>query len=118
MAQLRQAAATETGARRTMAMKEITALAAVAPDAKKAEFAQMTAMKEPSREVPTLAAIEGARQAVREAPLNRAKLENLLSLEKKTSKSDTMVAYLEGRLASLDSSGAPAKVPATKGVEQ
>ncbi len=123
MAALKTAAAEETGARRTMVMKEISALAAVAPEAKKSEFDSMLAMKEPSKEVPTLAAIEGARQAVRENPLSKAKLENLLSLEKKTSASngqrDTMVAYLEGRLATLESGASSApKVPATKGVEQ
>ena len=119
ISKLNTAAATETGARRVMVMKEISALAAVAPDAMKPQFAQMLATKEPSKEVPTLASIEGARQAVREAPLDRSKLEALLTLEKKTAHSDTMVAYLEGRLATLDNSGGVStKVPATKGVEQ
>jgi hypothetical protein len=125
MAQLKSAAANETGARRTMAMKEIMALAAVAPASKKAEFDQMIAQgsraAEPSKEAPTLAAIEGARQAVRENPLSKAKLEALLSLEKKTAlndhRSDTIVAYLQGRLASLETGGGPT-VPAAKGVEQ
>jgi len=120
MAQLNAAAASETGARRIMVMKEIAALDAVAPQAKKAQLDTMLAMQEPSKEVPTLASIEGARQAVRENPLDRAKIQALLNLEKKTGpRAATMVAYLEGRLATLDAgqTGA-AKGSATKGVEQ
>jgi hypothetical protein len=102
LSQLNQAAATETGARRTMVMKEIQVLDSVAPEAKKSEFDKMLAMKEPAKEVPTLASIEGARQAVRENPLSRPSLEALLSLEKKAGHSNTMVAYLEGRLQTLE----------------
>ena len=99
---LEKAAATETGARRTMVMNEIRVLDSVAPEAKKPAFDSMLASKEPTKEVPTLASIEGARQKVRENPMSRPSLEALLALEKKTGRSNTMVAYLQGRLESID----------------
>jgi hypothetical protein len=107
LAQLDKAATSETGARRTVMMKDIQVLASVAPESKKPDFASMLAKSEPVKEVPTLASMEGARQAVRENPMSRPSLEALLSLEKKSSHSDTMVAYLEGRLQTLDSGVAP-----------
>lgn len=88
-----------------MMMKEIEVLAAIAPDAKKSQFEQILAKKEPIKEVPTLASLEGARQAVRENPLSRTKLEALLNLERKTSRNATMISYLEGRLETLPSGG-------------
>lgn len=110
LAQLGRAVETETGARRTIVMKEIQVLDSVAPAAKKSELDQMLASREPLKEVPTLASIEGARQAVRENPLSRLSLEALLTLEKKTGRSTTMVAYLQGRLESLEN-GTATQIP-------
>ena len=102
MAKLDAASSTETGARRTMVMKEIDALNAVAPESKKTQLTQMLAKKEATKELPTLASLEGARQAVRQDPMSKSSLENLLSLERKSGRSTTMVAYLEGRLQTLE----------------
>lgn len=111
MAVLDKAATTETGARRTMVMKEIQVLDSVAPEAKKPALDAMLAKKEPTKEVPTLASIEGARQKVRENPMSRPSIEALLNLEKKTGRSNTMVAYLQGRLDAIDN-GTAGQIPA------
>ena len=113
LAQLDQAATSEVGARRAIIMKDIEVLASVAPPAKKSAFDSMLAKSEPTREVPTLASIEGARQAVREHPMSRPSLEALLTLEKMSVHSTTMVAYLEGRLQTLDNGVAVPSAPAS-----
>jgi hypothetical protein len=45
-------------------------------------------------------AIESARQAVRESPMSRDRIEALLQLERQAGRV-SMVSYLEGRLANL-----------------
>lgn len=114
--QLEQASTTEIGARRTMVMSEVKSLDAIAPETTKAQLDAMLAKSEPSTSAPSLASIEGARQAVRENPMSRPSLEALLAIEKKSPKSETMVAYLEGRLQSLGTKAEPNAItaPATK----
>ena len=108
IAQLDESLKQETGARHALLVKEVKLVAETAPDARKT---QLTAMIErpvgttlaAGEARPTLAALEGARQAVRETPLNRANLEKLLVLEKQNG-SSPMVAYLERRIQSTSES--------------
>lgn len=104
MTQLEKSLDEESGARRKMVMAEVTTLSAIAPESKKAALQALASKQEVATERPTLATIEGAKQAVREAPLNRDKLTSLLTLVRKMNGQQTMVSYLEGRLASLESS--------------
>lgn len=102
--ELAKGMAGESGARRSLLVKEIQALRDVAPEAKKTQLAEIAAMQEAKKEIPVLATVEAARQAVREKPLDRTRLENLLALEKKLGR-PAMVAYLEGRIQTLQPSG-------------
>ncbi|MES2963221.1 MAG: hypothetical protein V4760_04965 [Bdellovibrionota bacterium] len=86
---------------RALLVKEVQTLADVAPEAKKAELLALAAKQENAKVLPALATLETARKAVRETPMSRDRLEALLSLEKQMGR-QTMVAYLEGRLATLE----------------
>ncbi|MEK7357205.1 MAG: hypothetical protein AAB250_12200, partial [Bdellovibrionota bacterium] len=88
------------GAVRTILVKEVQTLAEVAPDAKKAELLALAAKKENTKVLPELATLETARKGVRENPTSRDRIEALLTLEKQMGR-QTMVAYLENRLATL-----------------
>lgn len=97
-----------TGALRGLVVKEIGVLAAIAPDAVKTQLTGLAARPEAQAAVkPALADIESARQAVREQPLSRERLESLLKLERQAGRV-AMVSYLEGRLSSLGSGSVPA----------
>lgn len=90
-----------TGALRSLVVREIKVLSAIAPEAMKAQLDQLAARPEANEAAkPALAQIETARQAVRESPLNREKLEALLQLERQAGRV-AMVSYLEGRIQSL-----------------
>ena len=90
-----------SGPVRALLVKEVNTLAEVAPEAKKTELNALAAKKENTKVLPELQALEGARRAVRENPMSRERIEALLSLEKQMGR-QTMVAYLEGRLATLE----------------
>jgi hypothetical protein len=104
LAQLDDSMKIETGVRRALLLNEIKVLAEVAPEGRKAQLASLTALPEKSIETPALVVIEGARQAVRDNPLSRERIEKLLALEKQMGRAP-MVAYLEGRLAALEQDG-------------
>lgn len=90
-----------TGALRSMVVDEIKSLSGIAPDMAKAQLDALAARPEANADVrPNLAQLEQARQAVREAPMNRARLENLLNLERQAGRVG-MVSYLEGRLQTI-----------------
>lgn len=93
-----------TGALRALVVKEIQVLAAVAPEGVKANLVALADRPEAKTELkPNLAALETARQAVRESPMSRERLEALLQLERQAGRV-SMVSYLEGRLANLNNS--------------
>lgn len=108
LAKLDEALGQERGARRAILVREVQALNEVAPDTKKVQFTAMLEKKEAPQSLPTLAVLEGARQAVRENPMDRTRIEALLSLEKQMGRA-AMVAYLEGRLQAMN-----VAVPATE----
>jgi len=54
--------------------------------------------------VPQVSSVEAARNEVRQAPLDKSKLENLLTLEKQA-RNFAMVQYLEGRIKLIDEKG-------------
>lgn len=90
-----------TGPLRSMVVKEIKLLAAAAPDSAKTQLEALANRPEASSSVrPNLAQLEQARQAVREEPMSRARLENLLSLERQAGRVG-MVSYLEGRIQTV-----------------
>ncbi len=91
----------ETGARKQFLIQEIKALSAVAPENQKTILSALAEKPEAKRELPQQAALEKARQAVRENPLSRSGLEDLLVLEKQMNHAP-MVVYLEGRINSLE----------------
>ena len=94
-----------TGALRSMVVREIKTLATVAPETVKPQLDALAARPEADADVrPNLAQIEQARQAVREAPLSRERLETLLSLERQAGRVG-MVSYLEGRIQTVPASG-------------
>ena len=107
LANLETAMQNETGGRRRLLTKEIEALKSVAPDDRKEQLQAMTGEK-PETAVadgtqgvkPKLTQLEGARQAVRDEPLSRERLERLLRIEKELGHAP-MVAYLEGRIGTL-----------------
>lgn len=86
---------------RALLVKEVTTLSEVAPEAKKAELTALAMKKENTKVLPELVTLETARKAVRETPMSRERIEALLSLEKQMGR-QTMVAYLESRLATLE----------------
>lgn len=97
-----------TGSLRGLVVREIKLLASVAPDAVKKQLDQLANRPEANSLVkPNFAQIEKARQAVREAPMSRQTLENLLALERQAGRVG-MVSYLEGRLQTVAPSAAPA----------
>lgn len=101
MKQIEVSAQTVTGARRTLLTQEIKALTDIAPEKHKGSLASLLSNENGKpREIPTLAELEKARSEVRENPLSRERLENLLALEKKLGR-PTMVAYLENRIQTL-----------------
>jgi hypothetical protein len=105
LSQLEQALDRAGGGLRGIVLKEAELLASVAPEAKKPLLAAIVSRNELKKEVPSLASIEAARQAVRENPMSREKLEALLGLERKMGR-QTMVAYLENRILGLEASPA------------
>lgn len=95
-----------TGPLRGLVVKEISVLTAIAPEAVKAQLGELAARPEAQASVkPALAEIESARQAVREQPLSRERLESLLKLERQAGRVG-MVSYLEGRILNLGSGSA------------
>lgn len=118
IAQLDESLMKEHGALRAIVVREIQALAEVAPDAKKTQLVAMSERKEEAPVVPALAVLEGARQAVRENPMSRERIEALLNLEKQMGR-PAMVAYLEGRLQTLQVTTPPEnQTSQTKGAGQ
>lgn len=102
IAALETSLVSSTGALRTMVVGEIELLASVAPDSVKSSLVALASRPEAQASVkPNLAAIEKARQAVREEPMSRAKLESLLTLERQAGRVG-MVSYLEGRLQTIE----------------
>ncbi|CAN5563060.1 hypothetical protein BH10BDE1_BH10BDE1_29170 [soil metagenome] len=104
-----------SGPLRASVVREIKLLAVVAPENVKMQLDGLAALPEANADVkPNLVQIEKARQAVREAPMSRQSLENLLSLERQAGRVG-MVSYLEGRLQTVPAAGpAPAAAPAVK----
>jgi hypothetical protein len=87
---------------RPLMKAEIELLVSIAPEAKKTALA--TVANKPTAIVadkPSLQVIEGAKAAVRQDPMNRQSLNNLLELEQKWGR-PAMVSYLKGRLETLD----------------
>ena len=109
--QLDSALKAETGPRRKLIEQELRAIASAASEDKRAAIASSLKTSESARELPNFKEIESARQAVRENPLSRERLEALLALERKLGR-PTMVTYLETRLESARAEGA------AKGVTQ
>lgn len=98
---LEESLVSSTGALRSLVVKEIKTLAAVAPETVKPDLDALSSRPEADQSVkPNLAQIEQARQAVREAPMSRERLESLLSLERQAGRVG-MVSYLEGRLQTV-----------------
>lgn len=95
-----------TGSLRGLVVKEIGVLAAIAPETVKGQLSSLASRPEAQSAVkPALAEIESARQAVREQPLSRERIESLLKLERQAGRV-AMVSYLEGRLSNLGSGSA------------
>ena len=113
MDQLASSMKNETDPRRTLLVKELSALAAVAPADKKTTLTAMIDAPENKVEHPQLTSVEAARQAVRDNPMDRSRIESLLAIEKEMGHGP-MVAYLEGRVGTLEPATAD-KAPA-KGV--
>lgn len=101
ISQLDASMSREVGPLRTLVANEVKALVDVAPEDKKTALVALLEKSPTTPVLPTLATLEGARQAVRENPMSRELLEKLLSLEKQMGR-QAMVAYLEGRLQTLD----------------
>lgn len=101
ISQLDEAMNREAGPRRALLVQEIKALAEVAPESKKVSLLALAGRQELKKEVPTLSVLENARQQVRSNPMSRESIEKLLEIEKRIGRAP-MIAYLEGRLASLD----------------
>ncbi len=94
-----------TGSLRSLVVREIKTLAVAAPDSVKPQLEALAARPEANADVrPNLAQIEQARQAVREAPLSRERLEALLTLERQAGRVG-MVSYLEGRIQTVPAPG-------------
>lgn len=103
-----------TGSLRSLVVREIKLLATVAPTQAKADLDALANRPEANADLrPNLAQIEQARQAVREEPLSRAKLETLLGLERQAGRVG-MVSYLEGRLQTVPGAS-PQAAPGTSG---
>lgn len=110
---LEKSLVSSTSSLRSMVVKEIKLLATVAPAGAKTELDALANRPEANSEVrPNLAQIEKARQAVREQPLSRDRIESLLGLERQAGRVG-MVSYLEGRLQTVPAAMAPA-APAVK----
>ena len=101
--QLAASLASAEGPRRQLLLSEIRVLSEAAPAAKKEKLAAVSGAVPQKKEAPSFADLEKARASVRENPMSRASLEALLKLEK-DSGHQAMVAYLEGRLATLGES--------------
>lgn len=83
---------------RPLVENEIKILMDIAPEPAKVRLAQAMTPKNPVvAEKPSLQAIEGARAAVRNNPMDRQSILNLLELEQKWGR-PAMVSYLKGRL--------------------
>jgi peptidyl-tRNA hydrolase len=109
---LEKSLVSSTGSLRSSVVREIKLLASVAPESVKAQLDQLASRPEANADVrPNLAQIEKARQAVREAPMSRQSLENLLSLERQAGRVG-MVSYLEGRLQTVPAPAVPVAAPA------
>jgi hypothetical protein len=92
---------TSAGPLRALVVKEIQILANIAPESTRANLTALAARPEAKTDAkPNLVAIESARQAVRESPMSRDRIEALLQLERQAGRV-SMVSYLEGRLANL-----------------
>jgi hypothetical protein len=103
--QLGESVAAATGLQRKLVLQEAMALAEVAPEDKKQALVAITG-KDTVGGGPSVAArpaiteLEKARQVVRENPLDRTGLENLLGLERKLGRKP-MISYLENRIQAL-----------------
>jgi tetratricopeptide (TPR) repeat protein len=97
---LEQSLGTSDGYREAILLRETRALSLVAPDKLKTRLSALVEKFE-KQSRPTITEIESARRAVRVSPLDKVSLEKLLVLEKKMDR-PPMVAYLEGRIQSLD----------------
>lgn len=86
---------------RALIGEELAALKAAAPEEHRAIFAQLEDANHGEMSLPDVKDLELARRDVREKPLDRASVEKLLELEKKT-RHFAMVQYLEGRLRGLE----------------
>ncbi|KYG61605.1 hypothetical protein AZI86_18040 [Bdellovibrio bacteriovorus] len=89
--------------------EEIEAVAAIAPEAQKTAWSTAsvdikTAVGAVSK--PSLAELEKARTNLKQNPFAKSALEEALALERKAQRK-SMVEYLEGRLASLNTSAEP-----------
>lgn len=107
--QMEDAMATSHGANRVILTREIQELSQIAPADRKAKMDTIAANKVSAPVVPSIQELEGARQAVRENPMSREKLEALLGVEKQMTTLSlnhaAMVSYLEGRLQTLPAKG-------------
>lgn len=86
---------------RQILVDEAEALKSIAPEDVKSQFTSRTVAATENVEKPNLQTLESARQAVRDNPLDRVSLTNLMNVEKQMGR-PKMVMYLEGRLQSMD----------------
>jgi hypothetical protein len=98
-----------TGPKRAWALDEAKIISEIAADDVKTRITAMTEKTAPAKTEPNRQVLESARQAVRDNPLNRERLQALLELEKEMGR-PAMVAYLEGRIEKLAPAAAPASV--------
>jgi hypothetical protein len=106
--QLEQSFAQLTGPKRAWAVDEAKILSEIAADDVKTRLTAMMEKTATAKAEPNRQALEGARQAVRDNPLNRESLLTLLNLEKEMGR-PSMVAYLEGRIEKLGPAPASAE---------
>ncbi len=119
--QMEDAMSTSSGANRVILNREIQELSQIVPVERKEKMDTIAASRASAPVVPSIQELEGARQAVRDNPMNRVKLEALLNVEKQMTTLSlnhaAMVSYLEGRLQSLpvssgvDENRSPANSP-------
>lgn len=93
----------EAGESRFLIDQEIAMLQEVAGPTVQPVLQQLLDKREVAA-IPAFQEVENSRNAVREAPLDKTRLEKLLQLEKQ-SKNFAMVQYLEGRIRQLDEKG-------------
>lgn len=100
---------------RPLVKSEIELLVSLSPEEKKAQL--VAVLNKPSAivaEKPSLQVLEGAKNAVRQSPMDRQSLQNLMDIEQKWGR-PSMVSYLKGRIESLDTtSRSPSEISEIK----